>query len=254
MPSSRAESSIPVTPVGPATAQTSPLPPIAAISFDADDTLWDFGASFAVAIAATAGRLRAEGLCRPGGPVTGEWLAELWTVASAAAEPGATLEAIRKASFTMALEECGQPARPERVAEMFTTYNETRWAAMKPFPEVVAVLGALAEHYPLAVTTNGNTDPAKVGLDHFSCVTSANESGYQKPDPRMFHRTAERLGVDPAHVLHVGDHLAHDALAARAAGLQACWLNRLGPGAESRAAAAAGIREIADLTALLQLR
>ncbi|MGC0318670.1 HAD family hydrolase [Kitasatospora acidiphila] len=244
---------IPVTSARTAPPQLSPLPPIAAISFDADDTLWDFGASFAVAISATAERLRAEGLRRPSGSVTGEWLAELWRVAEAAAEPGAGLEVIRKASFTLALEECGQRADPERIAEMFTTYNETRWAAMKPFPEVVEVLGALAERYRLAVTTNGNTDPARVGLDYFSCVTSANESGYQKPDPRMFYRTAERLGVDPAQVLHVGDHLAHDALAARAAGLQACWLNRLGPGPESRTAAEAGIQEIADLTALLAL-
>jgi putative hydrolase of the HAD superfamily len=242
-------------PPTPVTSRASrPGAPIAAISFDADDTLWDFGASFAVAITATADRLRAEGLRRPAGrAVTGEWLAELWTVAAAAA-PGASLEATRKASFALALEECGQPADAERIAELFTDYNEIRWDALTPYPEVVDVLGALAERYPLAVTTNGNTDPARVGLgSYFSCLTTPNGSGFQKPDPRMFHRTAECLGVDPARMLHVGDHLAHDALAARAAGLQACWLNRLGPGPDSDRAAEAGIREIPTLAALLAL-
>ena len=51
-------------------------------------------------------------------------------------------------------------------------------------------------------------------------VISAEE-GIEKPDPRMFLRACERLGVSPAALLHVGDRLDEDVEGARAAGCQA---------------------------------
>ncbi|GAA1959654.1 HAD family hydrolase [Kitasatospora viridis] len=231
------------------------MPGIAAISFDADDTLWDFNASYAVAIAAVADRLTEEGVRRADGPVSGEWLDELWTEAGQAAPPGTHLRELRKASFGAALERGGRSSRPDRVDELFDWYNEVRWAELRPYPEVVSVLDELAGRFVLAVTSNGNTDPARVGLGgYFACVTNPERSGYQKPDARMFLHTAAGLDLEPARILHVGDHLQHDAVAARAAGLQAYWLNRRTSGGPASAQAAqAGIREIATLTALLEL-
>ncbi|MCX4746314.1 HAD family hydrolase [Kitasatospora sp. NBC_01287] len=225
---------------------------IAAISFDADDTLWDFGTPYRAALAATARRLTAMGLRAPHGPVTADWLDAL-RARAAAALPGGTLDDIRTAAFEAALAACGRPD-PVLAREVFTEFTRERHGGVTPYPEVPAVLAELAARFPLAVTTNGNTDPAAAGLGGvFRCVTNPYESGFQKPDPRIFHLTAERLGVPPAAVLHVGDHLDEDVLGARAAGLHARWLNRRGPGPGAERAARAGITEIPALTALLVL-
>lgn len=51
----------------------------------------------------------------------------------------------------------------------------------------------------------------------FSVVTSC-ETGWPKPDPRIFWEAARRLGADPAGLLHVGDRWELDIKGARAAG------------------------------------
>jgi putative hydrolase of the HAD superfamily len=47
-----------------------------------------------------------------------------------------------------------------------------------------------------------------------------------KPDPRIFLVAAERLGVLPEQILHVGDDPAMDMAGARDAGLRTAWINR----------------------------
>lgn len=55
-------------------------------------------------------------------------------------------------------------------------------------------------------------------------VDSANE-GVSKPDPEIFHRALERLQVDAARALYVGDLLRVDVEGARAAGLWAALVD-----------------------------
>lgn len=49
-----------------------------------------------------------------------------------------------------------------------------------------------------------------------------------KPDPRIYHVAAQRAGVPPEQVLHIGDDAALDVLGALQAGMQTVWLNRDG--------------------------
>jgi len=51
-----------------------------------------------------------------------------------------------------------------------------------------------------------------------------------KPYPDMFLAAAERLQLEPKHILHIGDHVQSDVVGALSAGCQAAWLN-LTPGA-----------------------
>ncbi|QRX95448.1 HAD family hydrolase [Streptomyces noursei] len=54
-------------------------------------------------------------------------------------------------------------------------------------------------------------------LDHcFSSWVHSYEHGTEKPDPLLFHRACEELGVEPAAALMVGDHPAKDGGAAGA--------------------------------------
>ena len=54
----------------------------------------------------------------------------------------------------------------------------------------------------------------------FAEVVTAAAEGVAKPDPRLYSLTLERIGVDPARALHVGDQPVYDEEGARAAGMR----------------------------------
>jgi HAD superfamily hydrolase (TIGR01549 family) len=56
-------------------------------------------------------------------------------------------------------------------------------------------------------------------LDCFSTLTFSDETGFPKPDPRMFEVTLTGLGARPAEAAHVGDTPRTDIAGARAAGM-----------------------------------
>jgi putative hydrolase of the HAD superfamily len=58
-------------------------------------------------------------------------------------------------------------------------------------------------------------------LPYFSSLTFSDETGFPKPDPRMFHRTLAPLGVRPAEAAHVGDTPRTDIAGAQAVGMRA---------------------------------
>jgi putative hydrolase of the HAD superfamily len=64
---------------------------------------------------------------------------------------------------------------------------------------------------------------AQLGLAaELSTVVTPADAGAAKPDPRMFEVALERLGVQPARALHVGDGRG-DEQGARAAGMHFAW-------------------------------
>jgi REG-2-like HAD superfamily hydrolase len=54
----------------------------------------------------------------------------------------------------------------------------------------------------------------------FDAIVVSAEVGIEKPDPRIFAVACERLGVEPAAAVMVGDSSEDDVLGARAAGLR----------------------------------
>lgn len=87
-----------------------------------------------------------------------------------------------------------------------------------------------------AMLTNGAQEQQEVQLAHLgllermSPVFTAEGLGVAKPSPRAFHRCCAHLALPPGQVLYVGDDYEVDVLAARAAGLQAVYLDRVGTG------------------------
>ena len=95
------------------------------------------------------------------------------------------------------------------------------------YPDVPDALKRLSARFPIAALTNGNADLSRIGLgDHFRFQLGAREHGAAKPDPGIFHAACARLGVEPKHVLHIGDDPELDVLGAHRAGLRTAWLNR----------------------------
>lgn len=58
------------------------------------------------------------------------------------------------------------------------------------------------------------------GLDgYFSHITTSEEVGYTKPDPRMFETALSKASVDPARSLMIGDKYENDIVGAANAGM-----------------------------------
>jgi HAD superfamily hydrolase (TIGR01509 family) len=87
----------------------------------------------------------------------------------------------------------------------------------------------------LLVAIISNTEDGRVrdaleaaGLaERFDVIVDSHLVGFSKPDPAIFRHALELLGVEPHEAVFVGDSYAHDALAARAAGLRAVLLDPL---------------------------
>ena len=63
--------------------------------------------------------------------------------------------------------------------------------------------------------------------ESFDLLIDSHLVGCKKPDAAIFRLALDRLGVEAAEAAFVGDSYAHDALAARAAGLRAVLLDPL---------------------------
>ena len=95
---------------------------------------------------------------------------------------------------------------------------------------VVATLAELRRRgLRLGMVTNGVASVQSAAIDALAVreavdtILISETEGIRKPDPSIFHRAAERLGVQPGECYFVGDHPAVDVARAEAAGLHAIW-------------------------------
>ncbi|NNC13010.1 HAD family hydrolase [Planctomonas sp. JC2975] len=132
--------------------------------------------------------------------------------------------------------------------------------------DVRPCLDALRANSPdvrFGIITNGELDYQlrkidAVGLgDEIAEVIASGDVGVTKPCPRIFLLACERLGVQPAEAVYVGDRLATDAIGAAQAGLTGVWIDRhaveVTPEASETADAVGVLRigSLAQLPALL---
>lgn len=196
--------------------------PIRALTLDLDDTLWPI----APVIAGAEAALHAW-LARHAPAVAERFDIEALRLLRddvARDHPGWAHDftRVRHVSIGIALQRCGQD--PSLADAAFAAFFEAR-NQVRAYPGVPEALARLAARWPLLALTNGNADLARQPYGrHFLGVLSAREFGAGKPDARIFHEAARRLGVAPAEVLHVGDDWLLDVRGARGAGLQAAWV------------------------------
>jgi HAD superfamily hydrolase (TIGR01549 family) len=124
----------------------------------------------------------------------------------------------------------GLEGLPEPVFERLDAYHRAHNLWEDVPPEVPAALERLEGRVRMAVVSNANgtvrAKLARVGLArYFELIVDSHEEGIEKPDPRIFARTLDRLGVPAAEAAYVGDLYHVDVVGASAAGLSAFLLD-----------------------------
>ncbi|MBA4012345.1 MAG: HAD family hydrolase [Phenylobacterium sp.] len=120
--------------------------------------------------------------------------------------------------------------RPSAAAHLLADYDAGCRQHARPFSGMADVLGALRRAGKrLGIVTNGESAFQRRHIDALGLsalvdeVLVSEEEGLRKPDPRLFARAAERLGVSPGQCLFVGDNPSADVLGAAAAGMKTAW-------------------------------
>jgi HAD superfamily hydrolase (TIGR01509 family) len=124
------------------------------------------------------------------------------------------------------LRETGQEITAERIDRLRRCHAEAflrHIAMIRPLPGAVELLGTLTRvGTPWAIATSGRMETAApsialLGVDAARVpVVTRDQVRYAKPDPDLFLTAADRLGVDMADAVVVGDSV-WDLLAARRA-------------------------------------
>jgi 2-haloacid dehalogenase len=101
---------------------------------------------------------------------------------------------------------------------------------LKPFPDVVAALGALRRHgYRLAILSNGDRDMLAAAGPHigfaFDHVISVQEAGYFKPHWMTYAKAEEIIDHDRSGILFVANH-AFDCIGAKSFGMRTAFIDR----------------------------
>jgi putative hydrolase of the HAD superfamily len=65
-------------------------------------------------------------------------------------------------------------------------------------------------------------------VQHFDFIAASARIGFEKPHPRIFEWALQRADVEPAAVIHVGDHVDADVLGARSVGIEGVLIDRAG--------------------------
>lgn len=197
-----------------------------ALFFDLDGTLCQPTERFADIFAACLAPL-APWLPEPGSP---DVLAR-WNSALLLAGPSSTAGCLERLVPSMAVAG-GAPPFAAAARDLRACWA----AAQRLAPDAIAVLGTLADRYPLGLITNGPSDAQRAVVEALSLapyfrwllVSGDADLGVRKPDPGIFRRALQRAGCPPETALYVGDSPANDIAGAASAGLHTCWLNPSG--------------------------
>lgn len=149
---------------------------------------------------------------------------------------------------------------PRLVITMYQRYWQAFFAAMKPHPDAHRVLSQLKQRYKLAMVSNHVAQPqldkvVRLGFEaYFDAIVISEDVGFEKPDPRIFHAALARIGAQASEAVMIGDHTRGDIEGAHAAGLRTIYMSELARGEPAPACADHVVTRLAQVLDLLMPR
>jgi putative hydrolase of the HAD superfamily len=194
------------------------------ISLDLDDTLWPVAPVIAAAEAALHDWLKERYPRAARGHNLDTMRAMRTRIAAQFPEQSHDLTFLRRRALASQFISAGyaESACEEALEVFLIARNRVEF-----FEDVRPALERLRGRYRLFALSNGNADLGRCGIGGlFEGHITAIAAGHAKPDARIFSHLLRSAGVDASQVLHIGDDPHADVHGARAAGIQAVWLNR----------------------------
>jgi putative hydrolase of the HAD superfamily len=121
------------------------------------------------------------------------------------------------------------------VAAGVSAYHDTKFRSLEPFDDVAELLTYARERgWIVGVLSHGWTNKqaeklVRLGLAHLfdpNAIFISEKLGINKPNPKLYVRAAEELGLAPTGIIYVGDSPAHDVAPARSLGMTTVWARR----------------------------
>lgn len=199
------------------TDASSPVPPVAAVLFDLDDTLLDRRR--------TLDHYLADHALRAGLPahIAATYRTRFYELDGCGYAPRASVFGQLCVEF---------PSLPP-ADTLIADYREHAFRRCE-FTEGATDVLAWCSRAGLAraIVTNGSSAMQRAKLealalaDLVDLAVVSGEEGIHKPETELFHRVAARLGAKPEECAFVGDNPQNDVDGARRAGMTAVWFQR----------------------------
>jgi len=198
---------------------------IKTIAFDADQTLWDFQKVMRHSLRCALFELEKADI-EAASMLDIEKMIEIRDRVAQEMKNMASHEAVRLEAFRQTLVEIGRP-NDSLAVHLHQVYMQHRFEDIELYEDVLPTLTILRESYKLGMLSNGNSEPARCGLDGiFTFVVFSQDWGVEKPAPEFYRIATEEAGCSKEELLNVGDSLYKDVIGAANAGIRSVWLNR----------------------------
>ncbi|MBM6648468.1 HAD-IA family hydrolase [Bacillus sp. RIT 809] len=95
----------------------------------------------------------------------------------------------------------------------------------------INIINTIKLHVKVGIITNGSTQRQKAKIintnlnRHFDTIIISEETGFSKPDKRIFELALKKLNVQPEDVLFVGDDLEKDIAGCQNVNIKGIWFN-----------------------------
>ncbi|HET8709825.1 MAG TPA: HAD-IA family hydrolase, partial [Spongiibacteraceae bacterium] len=200
------------------------------LTFDLDDTLWDFAPVLVRAEAITYAWLQQHVPAVTARFSCDELRDMRLRIAREQPYLAHRVTELRTRGLHLAMQLAGIADHAiENLAEQaFITFLHARHD-IELLDDAEQILLGLKQQYQLGAITNGNFDIARAGLDrYFDFAVNAEQLDRAKPHPEPFLHALALAKCEPRECIHIGDDAENDIRGAQRLGMHTIWLNRLG--------------------------
>ena len=203
-------------------------PKITDVFFDLDHTLWDFDKNSALAFKRVFDKnniaLSLDVFLNAYEPINFKYWA-------AFREERVTKQQLRRGRLIDSFKQCNLAYSIEIIDKLSDDYIEELPGNNHLLPGALEILEYLESRYKLHIITNGFHEVQQIKLQKssiksfFKTVTSSEEVGVKKPNPKVFYAALEKAKVNASNALMIGDTYGADIVGALGVNMDVIFYN-----------------------------